>query len=331
MRLYLSRTLLTCAVLCALALPVFAADTADTKTPPMYPVAVFPFQERGAGVKDYGGKISDILFASLSANPDLLLVDRAELDKMLTEFHLNLSGTVNAKEATQIGQLTGAKILVTGSVFEAGRSLYLTAKVIGTETTRVVGEQVKGNTTDDLGALADQLAGKVAHRILAEAGQLVAKPLVEKEAIEALKTQLLDAKKPSIYICINEHHVGQPTVDPAAQTEMSLFCKETGFTVVDTTATKPAPIQLLGEGFSEMATRIGELVSVRARLEVKVLDPATNHVLAIDRQTVIVVDLSEQIAGKSALQKAAAMIAERLLPKLVEKTTEKKDDEKKGG
>ena len=42
-------------------------------------------------------------------------------------------------------------------------------------------------------------------------------------------------------------------------------------------------------------------------------------VVATDRQTSVMVDLVEQIAGKAALQQAAAAIAERLLPKLVKK------------
>ena len=75
----------------------------------------------------------------------------------------------------------------------------------------------------------------------------------------------------------------------------------------------------MGEGFSEFAMRHGNLVSVKARLEVKAVDRQTDKVIAMDRQTAVVVDLTEQIAGKSALQKAAAEIAERLLPKLVTK------------
>jgi len=39
----------------------------------------------------------------------------------------------------------------------------------------------------------------------------------------------------------------------------------------------------------------------------------------VDRQTALVVDLTEQLAGKAALQEAAARLAERLLPKLVTK------------
>jgi ribosomal protein L14 len=59
------------------------------------------------------------------------------------------------------------------------------------------------------------------------------------------------------------------------------------------------------------------MVSVRARVEVKVVDRKTGRVIAVDRQTALVVDLSEQVAGKAALQAAAADLAERLLPKIV--------------
>ena len=73
---------------------------------------------------------------------------------------------------------------------------------------------------------------------------------------------------------------------------------------------------LTGEGFSQFASRHGNLISVKARLEVKALDRASGKVLAVDRQTAVAVDLAEHIAGKTALQEAAASIAERMLPKL---------------
>ena len=73
----------------------------------------------------------------------------------------------------------------------------------------------------------------------------------------------------------------------------------------------------LGRGFSEFAMRRGNIVSVKARLEVKAIDRQRDQVVAIDRQTAVEVDLTEQIAGKKALQNAAAAIAERMLRKLV--------------
>jgi threonine synthase len=73
---------------------------------------------------------------------------------------------------------------------------------------------------------------------------------------------------------------------------------------------------------AEFATRHGNLVSVKARLEVKVVDRKSGRVVAIDRQTHVAVDLVEQIAGKQALQEAAADIAERLLPKIIKHQAE---------
>jgi len=124
-----------------------------------------------------------------------------------------------------------------------------------------------------------------------------------------------------VRVHIVERHVGLVTIDPAAETELTLFCRKTGFPVLDKDAASrgQAEIALTGEGFSEFAMRRGNLVSVKARLEVKAVDVETGKVIAADRQTSVVVDLTEQIAGKRALQDAASRIALRLLPKLVKK------------
>ena len=60
----------------------------------------------------------------------------------------------------------------------------------------------------------------------------------------------------------------------------------------------------------------------------------SGEIIAIDRQTSVAVGLTERIAGKSALQSAAALIAERLLPKIVKQSKnkgKKKDKKKKKG
>ena len=104
-----------------------------------------------------------------------------------------------------------------------------------------------------------------------------------------------------------------------------MFCKETGFTVIDPKEgrKKDADIQIQGEAFSEIAVRHGNLISVKARLEVKAVDQASGQIVATDRQTTVAVDLTEQIAAKNALQEAGALIAERMLPKLVKAVKEK--------
>src|SRR5204863_9578436 len=135
-------------------------------------LSLFTLEERGGSVKDYKDKLTDLLFAHLATRPQLFLVDRAELKKTLEEQELNLSGAVKPSQATRIGQLTGAKLLVTGSVFEVDKNLYLVAKVIGTETGRVVGASVKGKAGDELSPLVEKLADQISAIVAKQADKL---------------------------------------------------------------------------------------------------------------------------------------------------------------
>jgi hypothetical protein len=166
--------------------------------------------------------------------------------------------------------------------------------------------------------LVEQLADKVSASIAKNSDKLVAKEVPIADRIAAVNKALGEAKRPTVMIKVHERHAGQATIDPAAETELTMFCKETGFTVLDPKlAEKKTDIVIEGEGFSEFATRRGNIVSVKARVELKAIDRITDKVIAIDRQTVVMVDLTELIAGKAAMQEAAAQIAERLLPKLI--------------
>ena len=308
------------AILAMMLCPIARADDEPIENEQatiVNPIAIFAFQERGDEVKGMGSKVTDLMFANLVANPDIFLVDREDLKKLTEEQELNLSGIINPAQATQVGQLTGAKILVTGSVMLVGEKLYVVAKIIGTETSRVVGESVKGNVDEDLDGLIEKLSASVASAIAQRADDLVAKPITNVGRLAELKKKLEGGARPTVSIAIPERHLGQISFDPAAETEMALFCTELGFKVLDSKANKAdADILIVGEGFSEFASRHGALTSVKARLEVKAVDRKTGQLLAIDRQTTIAVDLAEQIAAKAALQESAAMIAQRLLPTL---------------
>jgi TolB-like protein len=289
-----------------------------------HPIAILPFRERGKEVEDMGGQVADLMFAKLVVDPTLFLVDREELEKVLAEAELNLSGIVHPKEAITIGQLTGARLIVTGSVFQIDNTIYVVAKIISTETSRVVGASVKGVVGDGLDGLANRLGDEIILSIKTKSDSLVSRPVKKADRIAALQKELGDTERPTVLISVEERHVGRVTIDPAAETELTLFCKETGFAVIDPDqgSSQQAKYLIQGEGMSEFAARHGDLVSVKARLEVKVVDRASGKVVAIDRQTRVAVDLVEQIAGKQALQDAAADIAERLLPKIIKSNAE---------
>jgi hypothetical protein len=289
--------------------------------PVVYPAALFVFEEPGALNRDLGVKVTDLLFARLSAKGELVLVDREDLKKTLAEAELNLSGAVRSEQATRVGQLTGARLLITGSIIRSEKKLYLVVKVIGTETGRMAGVSVDGQP-EDLDVLVGQLAEKLTELVSRKSGDLVAR-VARVDRVATLK-ELLDkerGRRPTVMVKVNERHTGAVNFDPAAQTELVLLLKATGFEVIDPDEGMKtrADVVISGEGVSSFAARHGNLVTMKARLEVTAVDQVSGKVLGVDRQTAVVVDLTEPLAGKAALQEAAAILAERLLPKLVQK------------
>src|SRR5689334_11573344 len=115
--------------LLALALAAFAAAPLTAANAPLT-LAVFNFESPDEGVKDLGPKVATLLTTLLSADANLITVERAELDKLLGEQELGLSGTVTPDTAAKLGHLTGAKVLVTGRVFRVDKELVLVAKVM---------------------------------------------------------------------------------------------------------------------------------------------------------------------------------------------------------
>jgi hypothetical protein len=75
-----------------------------------------------------------------------------------------------------------------------------------------------------------------------------------------------------------------------------------------------ADVIIVGEATSEFALQKGDLVSCKARVEIKAVDTVSGEILAVDRETDAGADVAKSTAAKTAIQKAAATLAERDIP-----------------
>jgi TolB-like protein len=303
-------------------------------------VAVFDFSSRDSALNEAGAVLAEMVRVQLQGNGRLRLVAREEMDKILGEQKLTLAG-VTEEAAPKVGKLLGAQVLVLGRVFKLGGDVLATANVVGVETGRVYGEMARGGQ-DRIDTVGTELGQKVAGLIDKGAETLVAKVRLTGEQIAQLKAKLAGKPLPRVFVFVRESVVNIHVPDPAAQTEIAYILKKIGCEVVkDSGGTlaawatayldggnQTAPptgagvdLVLVGEGLSQFASRTGDLVSSRARVELEALGAAGTNggkVLAVDRETFVGVDLSEQIAAKSALQEAAARLALRVVPEAVE-------------
>jgi TolB-like protein len=302
----------------ALAVPVWVQG----QNPRSYPLAVLPFVERAKETKDLGPKITDLLVAKLAGDTGIVLVEREREDfrKVLDETELDLSGLVNPDKAANVGHLTGAKLLVTGSVIQLGTTLHVVAKIIGTETGRVLSAEAKGHSRDELSDLVSELSKQIIGLVRKRGDDLVATVPTFDDRLAALKEKMSKGRRPSVFVQVSEPHGGCPVTDAAAETELMLFCRELGFPVIDrrTGSKETADVLIRGEATSVVGLRHGTLISAKVRLEVMAIDRRSGLVLAVDRETARAIDLNEHLAGKAGLQQAAANIAHRMLPKLAQ-------------
>ena len=268
-----------------------------------------------------GEEFALLLTEQLSATFGIPLVERAELDKVLSEIELGQSGLVDSSTAGKIGKITGAKVIVTGRIFQVQSNIVIVTKIIGVETSRVFAQTVTIPKRGSVQEAATLLAVKIAEKLTSKGSTLVAKAENKLSAVEKLQGLIQNYDKedfPVVSIRIDEMSMDQKVLDPAAETELGFIMQGVGFQLVDPVSTvTPPDVQIEGEAFSEFGLRKGNLVSSKGRVEVKVIERLTGRILVVDREVVVAVDLSPEIAGKKAIQNAMAQLSERLVPALL--------------
>lgn len=83
-------------------------------------VAVFNFEDQAGYGHQIGSGLADMLITALVESDKFVVIERSELDQILQEQGLGMSGAVTPQSAAKVGQLLGVELMVTGSVSEFG-------------------------------------------------------------------------------------------------------------------------------------------------------------------------------------------------------------------
>lgn len=304
--------------------------SAQGKTGDPIRVAVFDLADR-TGAGENGKTAADMIAEMLTAVENLQLVNRTDLDKVASEHKLAISGLADPIQAVRIGKLVNAQFIVTGSINRVGQKMYIIVKITEVETTiqQVVSSKV------DLESGVDGALQQLAAPLVAKLSTLRRTAESHDERMDALKERISPARGKRVVVSFDEEHLTRRLRDPAVITEITSILTDLGLVVLHppTVAVqgwqdelrrtgrlfdKRVDLFLTGEGISEYATRFEDLVSCRARVELKLIQLPGDVVVAAEAAHASGVDLTEAMAAKSALTQAAREAAIEVLSRWVD-------------
>ena len=137
-------------------------------------VAVGDFENQSSWMylDSWARRLPDYLEHELSRHSGIVLVERHQLETLLNEQALGLTGLTDSSRAQEVGRLIRADYIITGTVVRDDAWLRINAKVINTTTGKIVTEKVQSrdrNRLDEMvGVLSNnlvfQLAGQGAYQ-----------------------------------------------------------------------------------------------------------------------------------------------------------------------
>ena len=305
------KTFLKFVLLTALSASHLAADT----PPAPLSVAVYDFKGKGPAAS-IGDTVTALLTASLTTESNIIMLERAELKKALSEQAFGVSGLVSSDAAAKIGAITGAKVLVSGQVIMIEQHhLVIIANIIGTETGRLFAAKAEGDPKG-LSELTSELSSKIARTISAQTTNLV---MQKKEGASSRLDRILQSitgtNRPSV--SVNVHWPKGPRFpSSAANSEWGVILQKAGFPVVDSNSDRKPDVEITGVDNFSSGPRRGELFSSHAVIELKVQERRTGNIIVIDRQDAVASDATKVGADRAAQVQAVDGLAERVLPLL---------------
>ena len=127
-------------------------------------IAVLDFQMQGKEYQDndMGSIVAEWLITALVKEGRFDVVERRLLQKVLSEHQLAMSGVVDDNSVSQLGQLLGVKIIISGAVLHFQNIIEANARIIDVSTGSIIAaESVKSSSAAGLEDLVVQMARKI--------------------------------------------------------------------------------------------------------------------------------------------------------------------------
>jgi TolB-like protein len=127
-------------------------------------IAVLDFQMQGKQYQntDMGAIVAEWLITALVKEGRFDVVERRLLQKILSEHQLAMSGVVDDKSISELGQILGVKIIISGAVLHFQNIIEVNARIIDVSNGSIIAaESVKSASAAGLEELVVQMAQKI--------------------------------------------------------------------------------------------------------------------------------------------------------------------------
>lgn len=125
-------------------------------------VAVIDFEQKATQElqgKQAGEIVAEWLVTSLVRTGRFDVVERAQLQKILKEQQLGMTGMISQDTAAKVGELLGVKVIISGSVIQVGNTVEVNARLINVEDGSILkAEKISGPGLEAIERMMDSLA-----------------------------------------------------------------------------------------------------------------------------------------------------------------------------
>jgi TolB-like protein len=142
-----------------------AASNAQKDGMPTVAILSFNNGSFGKDAKDYDGLskgIPDFLITDMSANPNIRVIERDQVQKLVDEQKLVTNGQVDRETAIKVGKLLGAQHMIFGVFMTDPRGNFrIDARAVNVETGEIEHVERVDDKADNIMASVGTLAGKL--------------------------------------------------------------------------------------------------------------------------------------------------------------------------